>query len=314
MLSEDSSNITNAKIIVFGSINMDLVARCPTLPLAGQTLTASGFQQLRGGKGANQAVAASLVGGSVRMLGRVGDDGMAANLISELKQDGVDCSRVLPTSQVSSGLAMITVSDEAENQIVVIPGANAHVDIATVDQYANDIGESDILLLQLEIPLPAVLRAIEIARAAGVRVIVDPAPIPPGPLPAELFAVDLICPNETEALEIVGMSATDIQTADEPQSIAAWQQVAEQLHQKGPRNVIITLGKQGVLLFDGDQHQHLPVQPVEAVDTTCAGDAFAGALAATWAATDDLVKAIGFGNQIAALSTTATGLTALRQR
>ncbi|OUT62354.1 MAG: hypothetical protein CBB71_02055 [Rhodopirellula sp. TMED11] len=312
MLAQDSPDLTNAKIVVLGSINMDLIARCHALPLAGQTLTASGFQQIRGGKGANQAVAASLVGSSVRMLGRVGEDGLAASLIDELKQDGVHCSQVLPTPNVSSGLAMITVSDDAENQIVVIPGANAHVDAATVDQFADVISMGDVLLLQLEIPLPAVLRAKEIAQAAGVRVILDPAPIPATPLPADLFEVDLICPNETEALEIVGRHAKQNATAAQPQEITAWQNVAEQLHQQGSRNVIITLGKQGVLFFDGNQHQHLSAQPVDAIDTTCAGDAFAGALAAKWAATNDLIKAIEFGNQIAALSTTATGLTALR--
>jgi ribokinase len=294
--------ITNAsakaKILVLGSINMDLVARCASLPRPGETLTCTSFDQVFGGKGANQAIAAVRAGGIVGMIGRVGQDTFGERLRDNLMANQINCEAVWQTATSPSGLAMIVVADSGENQIVVIPGSNGLVSVEDVEHSEERIRQSDCLLLQLEVPLTAVIRAIELATKHGVRVILDPAPVPNGPVPDALFSVDLICPNETEARRLT-------QVRDE--SFESMQAAAEKLHQRGAKAIAITLGKHGTLVFDGSQMQRIPSIAIDAVDTTGAGDAFAGALAVRWSETQDLVSSIRWANIAGALAASRHG-------
>jgi ribokinase len=284
-------------VVVLGSINMDLVAGCRELPRPGETLTATSFAEVPGGKGANQAVAASRAGGLVSLIGRVGDDGFATRLVGHLSEAGVDCSAVQATGESPSGLAMIAVAESGENQIVVVPGANACLRPEDVDRYASIIRSCDVLLLQLEVPVASVMRSIELAREAGVRVILDPAPAPTA-LPAGMYDVDLICPNETEAATLTG------QAIDSTQGLQA---AAQTLHARGAQAVAITLGGRGTLLFDGKAFLQVAPYPTTAVDSTAAGDAFAGAVAVRWAESKSLADAVRWGNAAGALAASRHG-------
>lgn len=284
------------KIVVLGSINMDLVARCDTLPLRGQTLTAKSFAEIPGGKGANQAVAASRAGANVSMIGRVGTDAFADRLIDDLKDDQIEVGSI-QRSVGPSGVAMIAVADDGENQIVVIPGANGCLSPTDVEQFANLIGNADILLLQLEVPMNCVLHAIKVARQGNTRVVLDPAPVP-NLWPDELFQVDLICPNETE---VASLTSAPVDTHE--QLLAA----AKILHSRGAKAVAITLGSRGTLLFDGKTASLIESFPTQAIDTTAAGDAFAGAAAVHWAQKNQLAKAIRFGNAAGSIAASRLG-------
>ncbi len=277
---------------------MDLVARCVRLPLPGETLTCTSFDQVCGGKGANQAIAAARAGGVVSMIGRVGEDAFSERLRNNLLANQIDCDAVEQTTDRPSGLAMIVVANSGENQIVVIPGSNGLVSVEDVERSEDRIRNSDCLLLQLEVPLAAVIRAIEIARKHGVRVILDPAPVPSDPVPDALFHVDLICPNETEARRL---------TQVHDKSFESMQLAAEKLHQRGAKVVAITLGKHGTLVFDGTNLQQVESIAIHAVDTTGAGDAFAGALAVRWSETQDLIPAIRWANIAGALAASRHG-------
>ena len=174
-----------ARIVVLGSINMDLVASAERLPTPGETILAESFAEIPGGKGANQAVGASRAGGNVAMIGRVGQDSFGGRLLDNLQMEQVAVEAVDSVDGASSGVALITVSNAGENQIVVVPGSNGLLTPGYVDRFHRLIAGADCLLIQLEIPLAAVLRGIEIAREAGVRVILDPAPALVGDVPAE---------------------------------------------------------------------------------------------------------------------------------
>ena len=193
---------------------------------------------------------------------------------------------------------MIAVAESGENQIVVVPGANGLVTPDDVDRCADKIAGCDVLLVQLEIPIATVARAIEIASAAGVRVICDPAPAPPADVPRGLLNVDLICPNETEAGALTGCN---VQSREEIEA------AAYRLHQRGAKAVAITLGNRGVMLFDGQSLTMIHPIAIDAVDSTAAGDAFVGALAVRWAETGSLVEAVRWGNAAGALSASRRG-------
>lgn len=283
-------------IVVLGSINMDLVARCDALPLRGQTLTAKSFDEIPGGKGANQAVAASRAGARVSMIGRVGSDSFADRLVAELESDQISVNSI-QFSNDPSGVALITVADDGENQIVVVPGANGCMTPADVDRHADLIANAGALLLQLEVPMDCVLQAIKVARASGTRVILDPAPVP-SQWPSELFNVDLICPNETEATSLTGVPVEGRGSVEE---------AARQLHQKGAKAVAITLGAGGTLLFDGEAMSHIGSFSTQTIDTTAAGDAFAGAMAVHWVESNSLTQAIRFGNAAGSIAASRHG-------
>ncbi len=288
---------TNPRIAVLGSINMDLVVRCSQLPSRGETIIAGSFSQIPGGKGANQAVAAARLGAEVTMIGRVGDDVFGNQLRENLNRDGIDTSNVLATEACSSGIAIVAVEQSGENSILVVPGANGRVDVADVASAAGVIRASDILLLQLEIPIEPVLAAIKIAREAGVRVILDPAPAP-SRFPPELFDVDVICPNQSEAAVLLGR---------EVQSVADAEQAAVELVRRGVGSAIVTLGAQGAVASDGDDVHWFEPFTITPLDTTAAGDAFAGAFAVCWAEQDSMTDAVPFACAAGAIAASRAG-------
>jgi len=290
------------RIAVLGSINLDLVIRCVSIPRPGETLLAEAAAEVCGGKGANQAVAAARAGGSVTMIGRVGDDAFAGRLVANLERENIDCQWVRTTSRCASGLAIVSVAQTGENAITVVSGANARLSAADVAAARNVITAADVLLVQWEVPLDTVLAAMDIAHAAGVQIILDPAPTPkqrPAALfDAALFDVDLICPNESEAAALTGSA---VETREQIEAAAA------ALHHKGARQVAITVGRRGALLWAGEKSAWVEPFSVTAVDTTAAGDAFAGALAVFWAEQDDLLEAVRFANAAGALAASRRG-------
>lgn len=283
--------------VVFGSINIDLVAKTPRLPVPGETLLGKEFSPTPGGKGANQAVALARLGVTTHMVGRVGGDSFGEQLLSSLQTAGVQTNDVLVDETVSSGIAAIAVDDRGENQIIIVPGANGRVDATDVERLTKLLPSASVLLLQLEIPLDAVLAAAKAAQQAGVTVILDPAPV--RTIPDELYKlIDIITPNEIEAGELVNL------TVNEPQSAAA---AAAVLRQKGVKNVIVKLGDRGVVCATESETFFVPAFAVTAVDTVAAGDAFNGGLAASLVAGLALRQAVVWGAAAGALATTKSG-------
>lgn len=263
------------RVVVLGSINMDLVAEVPHIPAAGETLTGHSLSYIPGGKGANQAVAAARLGAEVRMCGRLGDDAFSSTLRQGLIDNGIDVTHVLDTAGASSGVAWIHVDTAGRNSITVIPGSNGQVTPADVRGWEAVIQAADVLLLQLEIPCDAVAEAIGLARHHHVPVVLDLAPIPPHPLPESLWTADVLSPNQIEAAQLVGFPVTDLASAERAAAV---------LLTRGPRSVVIKLGELGALLATRDHPPvHIPAVPVTPVDTTAAGDAFTAAFAVAWA-------------------------------
>lgn len=285
-------------VIVFGSINMDLVARTPRIPVPGETLIGRSFETVPGGKGANQAVAVARLGIPTQMIGRVGGDAFGETLLNGLVSSGVNCQGVLIDRTTHSGVAIITVDDASENNIVIVPGANGEVDASDVERLQAALSGAKVLLLQLEVPLPAVVAAAQAAKQAGLTVVLDPAPAR-SDLPDQLYPlIDIITPNQVETSQLVGFEVSDLTTA---------QQAAQTLHQRGVGTVITKLGKLGALCMTATDSFEIPVFPVKAVDTVAAGDAFNGGLAAGLAAGLDLRQATRQAAAVAALSVTKAG-------
>ncbi|MET7524137.1 ribokinase [Streptomyces sp900116325] len=271
-------------IAVLGSTNMDLVAYVARAPERGETVTGREFRTIPGGKGANQAIAAARAGGEVLMIGAVGDDAYGTRLRAELEHAGVETD-LLHTAEGPSGTAHIVVDDTGSNAIVVIPGANGTVHTLGHGEMAA-IAEADLLLLQLELPLPAVVEGARMAHAQGVRTILTPSPVQP--LPDELFDnVDLLIPNEHEAAALSGKT--------EPHA------AAEILLRHVPE-VVVTLGSKGCLYAArGSETVHFPAPEVTAVDTTGAGDTFVGALAVALGEGRAVPEALAWASIAAAL-------------
>ncbi|HVC81343.1 MAG TPA: ribokinase [Chloroflexota bacterium] len=286
----------NPRIVVMGSVNMDLVVRSPRIPMPGETILGESLSEYPGGKGANQAVGAARAGGLVAMVGCVGDDTFGRSLRASLNQAGVDTSRLVVRGP-RSGVALIEVAASGENSIVVVPGANGLLTHADAKAALAACPQAEILLLQLEIPMEAVEGAAAAARERGVRVLLDPAPA--GPLSDRLLAtVDILTPNQPEAALLTGMAAVGV--ADAPEA-------ARRLLARGVGMVLVKLGAEGVLLATAEGMDHLPGHGVATVDTTAAGDCMAGALAAALVAGRSPRDAVAFANAAAALSTTRQG-------
>jgi ribokinase len=284
-------------VIVFGSINKDLVATAPRLPLAGETLLGHDFFSAPGGKGANQAVAVARLGIPTQMVGRVGAHSFGAELLSNLQISGVQTENIFVDENVSSGVAIITVGDGGENQIIVIPGANGRVDQEDVERLSRLLPGATSLLLQLEIPLSAVVAAAEAANQAGVTVILDPAPVLN--LPDELYPlVDIITPNEVEASQLVGFPV------DGPEAAI---KAVEKLRDRGVKNAIVKLGAKGVVCATSEETFFIPAFSIQAIDSVAAGDAFNGALAAALAEGLSLRQAVVWGAAGGALAATKSG-------
>ncbi|NEO75329.1 ribokinase [Moorena sp. SIO4G3] len=284
-------------VIVFGSINMDLVAKTPRLPVLGETLQGHEFFTAPGGKGANQAVAVARLGIPTKMVGRVGSDDFGTQLGHSLGVTGVDTDSVLVEEGVSSGIAVISVDEAGENTIIFVAGANGHVNETDVERLSSLLPEAAVLLIQLEIPMSVVLLAAAAAQKVGCPVILDPAPAQE--LPEELYGmVDIMTPNQLEASVLVDFPVDTIESA---------KNASEVLLQRGVDTVIVTLGEQGVFCATGSESFFVPAFSVEAVDTVAAGDAFNGAMAVAIAKGLPLRQAVIWGAAAGALAVTKAG-------
>jgi ribokinase len=289
------------QVIVVGSLSQDIVVSTPRLPVKGETIRGSDFGMFAGGKGNNQAMAAGRAGAKVTMVGRVGSDSFGEMLIATLKKNNVDASHMVQDKEAGTGIAMITVDGDGDNSIVIAQRANLNLCDKDIEKAETVVSQCKILLMQLEVPTEADAFAAKLARKHGTFVALNPAPAPvDGKLPKELLEnVDVIIPNQTEAELMTG-----IKVNDEKSALAA----AEELKKLGPKNVIITLGELGALLAeDGKTPLVIPSYKVNAIDTTAAGDAFCGALAAAYASGETLANAVKFGCAAGALATTKMG-------
>jgi ribokinase len=284
-------------IVVFGSINMDLVTKTPRLPVAGETIQGDEFFTAAGGKGANQAVAAAKLGIPTQMVGRLGNDDFGRRLLIQLQAAGVGTDGVSVDEATSSGVAVITVDDRGENNIVIVAGANGRLDEVDVERLRTNLPGAAALLMQFEIPLPTVLLAAQAARQVNVPVILDPAPA--RDIPTELYPlVDILTPNQLEATQLVGFPV-------DGQEAAA--KAATELRRRGVGTAIVKLGDWGVFCATAEETFFVPAFPVQAVDTVAAGDAFNGGLAAALSQGLPLRQAVGWGAAAGALAATKSG-------
>lgn len=281
-------------IIVIGSLNADLVVKSPRFPQPGETISGEDLQIIPGGKGANQAVAAARQGVGVAMVGRVGSDSFGPFLLENLKSNQVNTSHVL-VDESATGTAIIVVDANGQNSIVLSPGANGKVMPADVD--SASFLNAKLLLLQLEIPTPTVLRAAQKARENGLTVILNPAPAKS--LPAEFLAnVDILIPNESELALLTNLPVNDTSSAEV---------AAKELLKLGIKTVIVTLDSKGALLVTSTQVTHIDAYKVSVVDTTAAGDAFIGGFASAMLSGSSLEESVRYGCACGALATTKFG-------
>lgn len=284
------------KILVIGSSNTDMTIKSPRLPAPGETILGGTFVMGPGGKGANQAVAASRLGGDVTFICKVGRDMFGENAVKGYQKEGIDTSHTLYSDQ-ASGTALILVDDSGENCIAVAPGANGDLSPADIDSVADVIKKADYLILQLEIPVESVLRAAKIAHEAGVYVILNPAPA--CKLPEEIFKyISLITPNQTESALMTG-----IEVKDE----ASRTKAIESFHKMGVKDVIVTLGSKGSLVCQGNEQIMVEALKVKAVDATAAGDTFCGAVCVALSEGKTLEEAARFATKASALTVQKMG-------
>ena len=284
-------------IYVIGSSNTDMVVKCDHLPGPGETVMGGEFFMLAGGKGANQAVAAARLGGKVTFIARVGDDLFGKQSIEQFRKEKIDVTFISRDPSLPSGVALINVSREGENNITVAPGSNGNLKIREVEKALSALPAPALVLIQLEIPIDTVLWAIEKCSELGHRVILNPAPareIPQG-VYKYLF---LITPNEKEAELLTGIKVSDLASAE---------MAARQLADQGIQNIVITLGAKGAYLHSKDYKMLIPAPEVSAVDSTGAGDCFNGALAVALSENLKLDEAVSFAVQAAAISVTRMG-------
>jgi len=291
------------KVTVLGSANVDLVIRAKRLPNKGETLIGDTYDIFTGGKGFNQATAAARLGAEVTLIGKIGDDHFAEVLRTAIDAENINSQFVKTDADSGTGIATIIVQPDGENSIIVIPRANMRLTPTDIQEAAESIANADVLLLQLETPIDASEKAIEIAKQNNTIVIMDPAPA--RQLPSRLLAqVDILKPNETEATVLSGHTVSSPENA-----ITAANALRAKIAPDGLSAVIITLGEQGVLLSTLTECTHMPTFVVEAVDTTGAGDAFSGALATAIANGKNLSDAVKYAAAGGAAATTVLGAT-----
>lgn len=286
------------KICVVGACNLDLISYVPRLPRMGETLHGNRFHMGFGGKGANQAVMAAKLGGDVAMVAKLGQDVFGENTLKNFESWGVDTQHVHLTDQAFSGVAPIAVDPEGHNAIIIVTGANDLLTEKEIEAARPSIAAAQILVCQLEIPLETTLTSLRIAHQEGVRTIFNPAPARPN-LPEELYQLsDIFCPNESETELLTDMPVLTLEQAET---------AARVLVERGAGTVILTLGERGSLLVTESTTEHVPVEPVKALDTTGAGDAFVGSLAYFLASGKSLTEAISRANRLAAISVQSSG-------
>ncbi len=282
-----------AKIVVVGSFNMDLTAYMERMPRPGETVGGHTFKTGPGGKGSNQAVAAARLGAEVTFIGRVGEDVFAQAALDFWKQEGINTDFVVRDPDTATGVAPIWVDDKGENSIVVVLGSNLKMTQADVDRAADVIAAADVVIVQLEINYDIVAYAMQVAKAKGVKTILNPAPA--GRLPPEVIALaDYLTPNETE-LEVLSGKSGDYEAA------------ARSLLTREGQTAVVTLGSQGAMWLNVDGQATVPTFKVQVVDTTGAGDAFNGGFAVALGEGKSLQEAVRFGNATAGLSVTKFG-------
>lgn len=285
------------KVCVFGSFNIDIVAKVDRFPKNGETLIAKETTFGPGGKGANQAIAVHSAGARVHFATKVGKDQFNQFAKNHFDSCGMESLSIYETDKATTGSAVIYVNDSGENFIAICPGANHLVSSEEVAELMPYLSESKVLLVQLENNFDAIDGVMRLAKGLNVKVILNPAPY--SPVVDKFIAnTDIITPNETEASQISGIDITDVESA---------KQAASLIHDKGAKNVIITMGKQGAVIFDGQQFFHIPSYSAVAVDTTGAGDAFNGALAASLAKGESLTQAALYATAFASLAVERKG-------
>lgn len=287
----------SVKIIVAGSMNMDMVVKTSHIPQPGETVLGGTFFMNPGGKGANQAIAVARLGAEVAFIGKIGDDIFGRQSSQLFEDEGVDIAGLVADEDQPSGIALITVDERGENSIVVAPGANARLYPEDVENSFKNYPEAQILLVQLEIPLNTVQFAAELAKKQGVKVILNPAPANKS-VPDFYKLIDIITPNVTEAEMLTGVKIIDSDSA-----LVA----AKKLRSFGVPTVIITLGSSGAILLDGEEFHHIDAPKVTAVDTTAAGDVFNGALAVAISEGKPLPEATAFACKAASIAVTKLG-------
>jgi ribokinase len=286
-----------SKIIVIGSSNTDMVIKAKKHPLPGETILGGTFLMNPGGKGANQAVAAARLGGNVIFVTKTGNDVFGEEARCHFSKEGIDSGYIVKDPNNPSGVAIIMVDENGENAIAVAPGSNGTLSAYDIDEAAFGTDPADIILLQLEIPIGTVEFVAEKASARGNRVILNPAP---ARKLSELLlqCLYLITPNEIEAENLTGINVTDVASAE---------LAAKDLHERGVKNVVITLGATGAYIYSETTSKLITVVPVKAVDTTAAGDIFNGAIAVALSEGKSLEEAVKFANKAAAISVTRMG-------
>ncbi|MFP4565508.1 MAG: ribokinase [Spirochaetaceae bacterium] len=287
------------RFCVLGSINMDLVARVDRFPRPGETRAGSGFGTYPGGKGANQAVALARLGADVRMAGKIGDDVFGAEYSETFRREGIGTGEIEVVANTSTGVAMIEVNDEGENNIVIVAGANGLVDRAYVDAHLAALAEAGIALFQLETPFDTVCHAMAKLREHGTTTILDPAPAPPDGLSRDMLgSATYVTPNEREAETLTGVAVSDAHSAAS---------AGARLREQGAQSVIIKAGAAGAYIVDGAGTRQVAGFAVETVDTTAAGDAFNAGLAFALGSDRAIDEAVRFANAVGALACTGVG-------
>lgn len=285
------------KILVIGSSNTDMVIKVPYIPRPGETILGGTFSTCPGGKGANQALAAARAGGAVSLVARIGQDMFGDTSLEGFEHNGINCQYVIRDHQLPSGVASIFVDAEGRNSIAVASGANANLLPDDIEKLRDVINSSDILLMQLEIPVKTVSAAAKIAADNGVPVILNPAPAQV--LDQQLLDnISLITPNEIEAQMLTEIAVDDLKSAAS---------AAKKLRAQGPAAVIITLGENGAYVAHPEYEGHIPAYKVDVVDSTAAGDVFNGVLAVQLAAENSIEQSVRIAGYAAALSVTKLG-------